>query len=164
MLKKVISGGQTGVDQAGLDAAIRLGIPHGGWCPKGRRSETGRIPYKYKGLRETEVLSYPERTKLNVRDANATIVFAYDLRSSKGTALTVRLCKKLGRPWFDVLSELGMFNSNEDGYDYMAEQLSGFEIINVAGSRESGNPGIFEASRDRFVEIFRRLVLEKAND
>jgi len=62
MLKKVISGGQTGVDRAALDAAMKLGIEVGGWCPKGRRALDGLIPVKYP-LTETpwQILSDPHQ-------------------------------------------------------------------------------------------------------
>ena len=62
MIKKIISGGQTGADQAGLDVAIELGIPHGGWIPKGRKTENGTLPVKYK-LTEMNSASYPNAKK-----------------------------------------------------------------------------------------------------
>jgi len=65
LLEKIISGGQTGVDRAALDAAIRLGIPCGGWCPQGRKAEDGRIPDHYP-LHEASSPDYPVRTRLNV--------------------------------------------------------------------------------------------------
>ena len=62
---KIISGGQTGVDRGALDAAIALGIPHGGWCPRGRRAEDGRIPDRYE-VSETDSPEYAVRTNLVV--------------------------------------------------------------------------------------------------
>lgn len=62
MIERVISGGQTGADRGGLDAAIDLGLPHGGFCPKGRRAEDGVIPGRYQ-LEETESADYTERTR-----------------------------------------------------------------------------------------------------
>jgi hypothetical protein len=70
---KIISGGQTGVDRAALDAAIELGIPHGGHCPRGRRAEDGRIPDRYQ-LTETDSAQYRVRTERNVLDADATLI------------------------------------------------------------------------------------------
>ena len=64
-INKIISGGQTGADQGALDAAIKLGIPHGGWLPKGRKTETGPLPKKYK-LKEMPTAHYPKRTKKNI--------------------------------------------------------------------------------------------------
>ena len=66
MLKKIISGGQTGADCAGLDFAIWHEIPHGGWCPRGRLCENGTIDPRYQ-LTETSTKSYPQRTEKNVR-------------------------------------------------------------------------------------------------
>jgi len=87
----IISGGQTGVDRGALDAAARLGIAHGGWCPRGRRAEDGEIPERYR-LRETPSRRYAQRTAWNVRDSDATLVLIEgDLAG--GTALTVRLAR-----------------------------------------------------------------------
>ncbi|MBL7017121.1 MAG: hypothetical protein ISR84_06140, partial [Kiritimatiellales bacterium] len=69
---KIISGGQSGADRAALDAAMACGIPHGGWCPKGRLAEDGQISPKY-NLREMETDSYSERTKANVADSDLTL-------------------------------------------------------------------------------------------
>ena len=94
--EKFFPGGQTGVDRAALDVAIELGIPRGGWCPKGRRAEDGVIAKHYP-LRETPSTDYRERTRRNVRDADGTlIVTADELRG--GTALTRAFAEKLRRP------------------------------------------------------------------
>ena len=73
---KIISGGQTGADRGGLDAAMDLGIEHGGWCPKGRRAEDGRIPDRYT-LEETTSTDYTVRTEKNVEWADGTVVFTF---------------------------------------------------------------------------------------
>ena len=73
MVKKIVSGGQTGADQAALDVAIELGIPHGGWIPKGRKTESGPLPEKYK-LKEMPTAFYPKRTVQNVVDPDGTFV------------------------------------------------------------------------------------------
>lgn len=70
-ITRIVSGGQTGADRAGLDAAIHCRLPHGGWCPKGRRAEDGTIPAKYQ-LRETPSKDYLARTEANVVDPNAS--------------------------------------------------------------------------------------------
>ena len=81
MIEKIVSGGQTGVDRAALDAAINLKIPHGGWCPRGRCAEDGIIPEKYilicpsaqdSDYPETNI--YDERTKLNIRDSDGSLI------------------------------------------------------------------------------------------
>ena len=89
---KIISGGQTGVDRAALDVAVELEIPHGGWCPKGRLAEDGRIPDSYK-LRETTSREYAVRTEQNVLDSDGTLIL-YRESISGGTELTLRLAEK----------------------------------------------------------------------
>src|ERR1051326_9418797 len=83
-LKKIVSGGQTGVDRACLDFAIKHRIRHGGWCPRGRLAEDGRIPARYK-LKETPRASYAQRTESNVRDSDATVIFSISPRLRGGT-------------------------------------------------------------------------------
>jgi hypothetical protein len=74
MPPKIVSGGQTGADRAALDWAIFHDLPHGGWCPKGRKAEDGVIPDQYQ-LTETSSASYPQRTQWNVRDSDGTVIF-----------------------------------------------------------------------------------------
>src|SRR5262245_2006637 len=96
MLKKIISGGQTGVDRAALDVALELGIPGGGWCPKGRRAEDGPIPDRYP-LTETPSEHYPQRTEWNVRDADGTLVLIRG-QPQRGSALTIAVAERLAKP------------------------------------------------------------------
>jgi hypothetical protein len=145
-LRKVISGGQTGVDRAGLDAAMAVGLEVGGWCPKGRRAEGSKIPAKYP-LEETPDWRYPQRTEWNVRDSDATIIVAHDIKASRGTKLTWRLAKKHKKIVIDLLHE------KQFGLDYVAGLLSECKVINVAGPRESSVPGI----HDEAFEILKRL-------
>lgn len=154
---KIISGGQTGVDRAGLDAAIKLGIPHGGWCPKGRKAEDGVIPAKYK-LSEGPSPNYPWRTEANVRDSDATLIYCHDSQASRGTALTVKYCGKRRKPCIDVLTTLALFEFPDFAYREIAEQVVGFSVINIAGPRESTHPGIYDAARGRFEKIFEYLM------
>ena len=76
MIKKIISGGQTGADRAALDAAIESGFEHGGWAPKGMKAEDGRIPDKY-NLKEMPTSSYPKRTEQNIVDSDGTIIVSH---------------------------------------------------------------------------------------
>src|SRR3954447_23558628 len=96
MPAKLISGGQTGVDRAALDVALALGIPCGGWCPKGRKAEDGPIPERYP-LTETPSGSYSQRTRWNVRDADATLILTWGQPTS-GTLLTVNACRGTDKP------------------------------------------------------------------
>ena len=90
-LHRIISGGQTGVDQAALASAIELGIPHGGWCPLGRRSESGTIPIQYQ-LDEMPTRHYAARTRQNVIDSDGTLI-VYSDQVSGGTLLTQQFAK-----------------------------------------------------------------------
>src|SRR2546429_554237 len=99
-LSKIISGGQTGVDRAALDVALELGLPCGGWCPRGRRAEDGPIDSRYP-LRETNALAYPVRTRWNVRDSDGTLILTRG-RPDRGTALTRDLAERMGKPLLTV--------------------------------------------------------------
>ena len=138
-VKRIISGGQTGADRGGLDAAIDLGIPHGGWCPKGRRAEDGAIPSKYR-LRESESPDYPVRTEQNVLSSHGTVVFTFG-RPKAGSALTIRLARKHKKPVIHIDLEQ---RSPGDAVNRLREWIeeNGVAILNVAGSRESNAAGL----------------------
>src|ERR1700732_297901 len=97
MLRKVISGGQTGADRAGLDFAIETGLEHGGYVPRGRKAEDGRIDERY-NLVELSTSSYPARTRKNVEESDGTVIFSLERRLSGGTKLTRDYAHKLGKP------------------------------------------------------------------
>lgn len=136
---KIISGGQTGADRAGLDVAIARGIPHGGWCPKGRKSEDGPLPTRYL-LTETPSASYLVRTELNAAESDATVIFTLGALSG-GSKRTADFAKKHGRPFLHVVLVGGRETQ-------AAARLAAFvhlhriARLNVAGSRESKEPGI----------------------
>ena len=100
MLEKIISGGQTGADQGALDTAMRLGIDHGGWIPKGRKTEAGPLPEKYQ-LTEMPTGEYHLRTEKNVVSAEATVIFSHGPLSG-GSLLTQQAAERHGRPWLHV--------------------------------------------------------------
>jgi predicted Rossmann fold nucleotide-binding protein DprA/Smf involved in DNA uptake len=133
---KIVSGGQTGVDRAALDAAMVLGIACGGWCPRGRRAEDGRIPARYP-LIETPTARYPQRTQWNVRDSDGTLVL-HAGRPRGGTALTLRLVAGLGRPLLRV--DLDESPDPQALTAWIAR--AGIRVLNVAGPRESECPGV----------------------
>ena len=139
-VERMVSGGQTGVDRGALDAAIALGIPHGGWCPLGRIAEDGTIPAKYE-LQETLSPDYPIRTEQNVIDSDGTLIL-YRGRLIGGTELTRRLCIKHRRPVITV--DLSAAKSKD--FRRVRRWLHGHEIrvLNTAGPRESSSPGIAE--------------------
>src|SRR5262245_61678548 len=132
----IVSGGQTGVDRAALDVALGLELPCGGWCPRGRRAEDGPVDPRYP-LRETPSPAYRQRTAWNVRDSDGTLVLHRGVIGG-GTAYTVRVARRLGRPCH--LVELGERARPADARD----RLEGprIRVLNVAGPRESTHPGI----------------------
>ena len=132
---RIVSGAQTGADQAGLDWAIAHGIPHGGWCPKGRKSEAGPIPSCYV-VAETPSADYLKRTEWNVRDSDATVIFTMEEKLSGGSKRTAEFAEKHGKPWFH-------FKPRVDP-KYLARFLARHKVVvlNVAGSRETLATGI----------------------
>ena len=140
-MMKIITGGQTGVDRAALDVALELGIPCGGWCPKGRIAENGLIPLHYP-LVETEDAEYAERTRRNVADADGILIlYAYSLDA--GTRHTLKLGADLGRQSLTV--DLMRDPDPADVLAWLVRFDKGV-VINVAGPRESNSPGIYEQS------------------
>ena len=93
MLRKIISGGQTGADRAGLDFAIETGLEHGGYVPRGRKAEDGRIDDRY-NLVELSTTSYPARTRRNIEESDGTVIFSLERLLSGGTKLTWELCQQ----------------------------------------------------------------------
>ena len=149
MITKIISGGQTGADRAGLDAAMHCGLPHGGWCPRGRKAEDGIIPAMYH-LNELASTEYLPRTKANVFDADATVIFSYGSLSG-GSLQTAAYARHLKKPFYEVdllltnpktaVKELMQFlaiveNLNNNG-EHGACPPGVPCILNVAGTRES---------------------------
>lgn len=148
ILKKIISGGQTGVDRGALDAAIALGIEHGGWCPQGRLAEDGRIPDCYR-LEEIDSPDYPLRTERNVFDSDATLILRRG-QLSGGTLLTLRFTEEHGRPCLVVDLEAPL--SPADVRQWLREYK--VAVLNVAGPRESQSPGIAQLTREFITNMF----------
>lgn len=141
-VRRIISGGQTGADRGALDAAIALGIEHGGHCPAGRRAEDGRIPERFR-LVETESADYAVRTEKNVLGADATLLVTRGAPTG-GSALTAALARKHDRPLLHL--DLAV---TADPVAAVREWLAArrVECLNVAGPRESGCPGIAQEVR-----------------
>jgi Circularly permutated YpsA SLOG family len=157
-VRKIISGGQTGADQGALFAAEDLGIATGGWMPKGYRTETGAYAELAARFALTEHSSdnYGPSTALNVDYADATLIFSNPRSpSSPGYILTRKYCREYMRPmyihpwnrnhWRGVCA----VTRDEDFLRWLEEKQIG--VLNVAGSRESRNPGIFQAVREFLV-------------
>ena len=144
----LVGGGQTGADRAGLDWAIEQGIPHGGWCPRGRKTEDGELPDCYR-LKETPTAGYLQRTEWNVRDSDATLIFTLDDRLDGGSKRTAAFADSPGKPWLHV--RRGVHPK------YVARFLArhGVTVLNVAGKRASSAPGIEELVREVLSQALR---------
>jgi hypothetical protein len=149
MLRKIISGGQTGVDRAGLDFAIETGLEHGGYVPRGRKAEDGRIAERY-NLVELKTISYPARTKRNIEESDGTLIFSLERLLSGGTKLTRDYANKLGKPVLHIYHSRKEQIFNPDSLRHEVQTLTDFlrsneiEVLNVAGPRESKEPGVYE--------------------
>jgi len=146
-LTRVVSGGQTGVDRAALDVALAVGLPVGGWCPRGRVAEDGRIPETYP-LRETATADHAERTALNVRDSDATLIL-HQGPLTGGTAYTADVAAQLGRP----LLAVDLRDEPDAGAVQAWLRAHAVQALNVAGPRESTAPGIYEAAFTFLAEV-----------
>ncbi len=157
MIKKIISGGQTGADQAALDTAIKLDIPHGGWLPKGRLTEAGPLPERYK-LKEMASSSYPRRTEQNVIDSDGTLIFSHG-ELAGGSKLTRELAEKHSRPFLHTdLNKTTSFDAARDINSWILK--NGIETLNVAGPRASGDPNIYQAVADIIEALFYLNLME----
>lgn len=154
-ISKIVSGAQTGADRGGLDAAIEMGVPHGGWCPKGRRSEDGVIPSKY-DVKETSAPGYAKRTEMNILTADATIVFTMG-QVGPGSGKTLSFAKGVGKPVLLVdVQHLGLDESANAVEGWLQGLGKDSLTVNVAGNRESGAPGVGEMTRMVMAEVIRR--------
>lgn len=149
-IRRLVSGGQTGADRGGLDAALLLGLDHGGWCPRGRRAEDGSIPLGYR-MRETASHHYAVRTEMNVIDSDATLIIGRGALAG-GSALTARLSAAHGKPWLYV-------DLNTSTRDQAARRVQAWlrslaiAVLNIAGPRESQSPGIADATRALLLDV-----------
>lgn len=151
-IAKVVSGGQSGADRGGLDAAIKLRILHGGWCPRGRKAEDGEIPKRYR-LQETQSTHGDTRTERNVIASDCTVVFTVG-EPHGGSRNAIASAKRHGKPWLhldlELLTDDAAAAELRQWLDSRPGALAGdlfnpapeAVVLNVAGSRESRAPGI----------------------
>ena len=160
-ITKIVSGGQTGADRGGLDAAIYSNIPHGGWCPKGRRSEDGGIPKIYH-LQETAPSGYLKRTEQNVVDSDATLIFTIG-KLTGGSLRTMEFAKKHKKPVLHI--DIGDYSRN-DTVHWILRWFEGDVAkptpppnctLNIAGQRESKAPGIQDKVKDIMVDLLIKM-------
>lgn len=166
-IKKIVSGGQNGVDRAALDIAIEFGISHGGWCPYGRKAEDGTIPMKYKlveaaapTVEESSDANgiYKKRTELNTIDSDGTLVIAKD-ELIGGTLYTIEMAKKHKKPYF-IFNISNNFETNE-----IVKWIKGNKIqtLNIAGPRASEIIGIYDESCHVLRKLLNNPLLNQNN-
>jgi len=159
VIEKIISGGQTGADRAALDAAIALGITHGGWLPKGRKTEAGPLPETY-ALKEMPSAEYRERTLQNVIDSDGTLIISRG-ELTGGSALTLKAARDLGRPCLHIDVAVDTpFLAVTKAVDWIIER--NINVLNVAGPRASKDPTIYSEVK-KIVESIYYLCLTKAH-
>lgn len=160
MLTKVISGGQTGVDQAALRAAKKVGLQTGGWAPKFCRTLDGNnysLQTEF-GLKQHSSMSYPPRTKQNIISSDGTLAIARTF-SSPGEKLTATLCRKFGQPYLSLYedeSEVLIVETSLLIIDWLI--TNNIRTLNVAGNSEQTAPGIGEVVEKFLVTVFKHAI------
>ncbi len=164
-IRKIISGGQTGTDQAALKAGQKLGFKTGGWCPPGRICENGKIPPEYQ-LQETESersdkatqIPRSQRTEFNVRDSDATLILLpQHIIPDEGTDCTIKFAAELDKPYLIVDPYI------PDAPEIIIEWLNqtSAEILNIAGPSETNSPGINTKVYNLLIKTFSPDVYNK---
>ena len=153
MIRRIVSGGQTGADRAALDAARAFGIEIGGWVPLGRWAEDGRVPDCYPNLRETGCANPALRTELNVRDSDGTVVFSHG-DVAGGSRWTMDVAGRLRKPLLHLDLDT---HSAQAAVDRLLAWVKAerIEVLNVAGPRESEEAGIHAAVHAVLVTALR---------
>lgn len=147
---KIISGGQTGVDQGALDFALDNNFECGGYCPKGRKSEMGIIPYKYPVI-EIESEEYIDRTRKNIIESDGTLIIKDSLDLMQGTKETIKFCKRLSKAYLVI--NINTEKIDKLNFDDWLTQ-NNIKVLNIAGNRESENPGIQGKTYLFLIELF----------
>lgn len=156
MIQKISSGGQTGADRAALDFAIKHNIPHGGWIPKGRKTENGILPDKYH-LQEMPTGQYSKRTEQNILDSDGTLIVSHGPLTG-GSALTKELAMQHRKPWIHIdLKTTTCPEAARMIQEWVGR--NGIKVMNVAGARGSKDPWIYQATLD-LLEKGRSLCIE----
>jgi hypothetical protein len=161
MIAKIISGGQTGADRAALDVAMAHGIPHGGWIPKGRKTEKGPLPAKYQ-LKEMPTNSYPERTEKNVIDSDGTLIISHG-NLTGGSDYTREMAQKHNKPWIHVDASK---YSVDAAVEVIRAWLGGnnIRVLNVAGPRASKDPKIYGTTDTLLTRLIRTFFPKSVDE
>ena len=149
LLEKIISGGQSGVDRAALDAAVNVGLKFGGYCPKNFDAEDGKIDSKYQ-LTETKSHRNEFRTIKNIKESDGTLIIYQSHPEKDGTLLTINMAKKMNKPYLEI-------QPNNKNYSKVHDwiRFNQIKTLNIAGSRESNCPGIYNATKKMLLIVLR---------
>jgi hypothetical protein len=143
-LGKIVSGGQTGADRAALDAARTWGIRVGGWVPAGREAEDGKIPAEFVELMEATSERPEERTALNVRDSDGTLILSHG-RLTGGSKFTLKVAEELNKPVLHLdLDQVSLKRAVHEALRWL--RSNDIESLNVAGPRASEDPRSYAAT------------------
>jgi len=157
MIKKIISGGQTGADQAAIDVAIHMGIPYGGWLPRGRKTEKGPLPDKYL-LQELPDSRYSKRTEKNVIDSDGTLIMSHG-KLTGGSELTREIAEKNNRPCLHIdLNKTIVFKAAGQIKTWI--ETYKIEVLNIAGPRESNDPKIYKATGEVLETVLHLDIID----
>jgi hypothetical protein len=151
-ISKIISGGQTGADRAALDVAIEVGIPHGGSVPKGRKTEKGALPTKYR-LQEMPTADYPKRTEQNVITSDGTLIISHG-ELTGGSDFIRQMAEKHGKPLMHVDASKV---SSDAAVELIKAWISGSQVkvLNVAGPRASKDPKIYGTTEKLLTKVIQ---------
>jgi len=161
MIDKIISGGQTGADQAALDVAVKYNIPHGGWIPRGRKTEAGPLPPRYR-LTQMPTTDYRDRTWKNIQDSQGTVVF-FRRYLTGGSRLTRDFAKSCEKPYCAV----DLLVNDPFEAAVMLQSFAGenkIRVLNVAGPRASHDPGIYTEVKIILETLFYLIFLAQEDD
>jgi hypothetical protein len=160
----IVSGGQTGSDRGAMDAAIRLGLSYGGWATADYKAEDGRVPEIYASkMRQSSSREYGIRTRLNVQDSDATLIVSYAEKLTGGSDFTARECKRQRKPCKHLVLPRGRGQVTPALRGTLLDWLHGnhVAVLNVAGPRESKEPGLQAATCAALVWILDGVAVEE---
>ena len=156
--RKIISGGQTGADRAALDFALEHGIETGGYVPKNRLAEDGKISAKYPNLIETESENPAERTKLNVVNSDATLILSHG-ELAGGSRLTKEIAEKYHKPVLHIdFSVLDFAEAIEKTRQWLTS--ADCNVLNIAGSRASQDAEIYRTTKEFLEKLYLKAIAE----
>lgn len=149
---KIISGGQTGADRAAFDFALENNFEIGGFVPKNRFAEDGRISESYPNLIETETGTPAERTELNVKNSEATLILSHgELKG--GSLLTKEFAEKYKKPFLHIDFSALPFDHAARKTRKWLDSID-YKTLNIAGSRASEDSEIYDKAKTFLQKLF----------